>query len=138
MRMKKIVLLALIALLSVSSCTINDNSEPVATFSQTYSIQKGHWTSAHDDSGDYFYYEFAEPALTRHVYENGIMNAYLQIDKGLNPLPFDDFWIDRFGYKWTDQVTCEFRPGYITFFFKSNDHELEPYYDYTFLVKFMW
>jgi hypothetical protein len=135
-QMKKLIFFALITLLSASSCAVED--DPVATFSQNYTVNKTHWKLAHDDTGDYFYYEFKEPALTRYIYDNGIMNAYLQIDDGLNPLPFDDFLVDRTGYQWTEQLTCEFRPGYITFFFKSSNHNLNPYYDYTFVVKFMW
>jgi hypothetical protein len=136
--MKNLLLPALIFLLSTASCTVNDNGDPIAVYTQTYIVEIADWLPASDESGDYYYYEFREPALTRYIYENGMMNAYLKIDEGLNPLPFDDFWIGRDGYRWTEQVTCEFRPGYVTFFFKSNDHGSKPYYKYTFYVKFMW
>jgi hypothetical protein len=137
--MKKIALLICI-ILAVSACTVNDEPTEVNVFSEVYTVTKGHWTPAHDDAlGDYLYYEFQEPALTNYIYNNGIMNAYLRIDDALYPLPFDDYWMEN-DYRWTEQVTCEFRPGYITFILKYNDFELNqlPHFDYNFLVRFMW
>jgi hypothetical protein len=132
--MKKLALLTLVVLL-FGACTSND---PVETYTQSYTVYAGDWlVGTDDDSGDYLYYEFREPALTTYVYEHAILNAYLEVNGGLSPLPFDDFWNERTG-QWTEQVTCEFRPDYITFICKASDHGLDPYYDYNFVVKFMW
>jgi hypothetical protein len=137
--MKKVALLICI-ILTASACTVNDAPTEVNVFSETYTVAQNHWKVANDDNlGDYFYYEFHEPALSSYIYNNGIMNAYLKIDDALYPLPFDDYWMDS-GYRWTEQVTCEFRPGYITFILRYNDYDLEqpPHFDYKFLVRFMW
>jgi hypothetical protein len=136
--MKKTALLIGI-ILAVSACTVNEAPE-VNTFSETYTVAINHWKEAHDDAlGDYFYYEFREPALTNEVYQYGILNAYLKINDSLYPLPFDDYWMEN-GYRWTEQVTCEFRPGYITFILKYDDFDLNqpPHFDYHFLVRLMW
>ncbi|GHT08007.1 hypothetical protein FACS189426_02600 [Bacteroidia bacterium] len=136
--MKKIIFLACL-ILAVSACTVNEAPE-VNTFTETYTVSVNHWKLAQDDDfGDYYYYEFREPALTRDIYERGILNSYLKIGESLYPLPFDDYWIDK-DYRWTEQVTCEFKPGYITFILRYNDYKLNepPHYDYNFLVRFMW
>jgi hypothetical protein len=138
--MRQITLLVL-AVLAFSACTVNESPTEVGVFSQTYTVEQNHWKLAHDNNlGDYFYYEFKEPALTRYIYDNGIMNAYLKIDDNLYPLPFDDYWMENSGYRWTEQVTCEFRPGYITFILKYNDYNLDepPHFPYTFLLRLMW
>jgi hypothetical protein len=136
--MKKAALLICI-ILAFSACTINEEPE-VNIFTETYTVARNHWKLANDDAlGEYYYYEFREPALTRYICENGILNAYLKIDDSLYPLPFDDYWIEN-SYRWTEQVTCEFKPGYITFILRYNDYKLDepPHFDYNFLVRLMW
>ena len=136
------VLLVLIAFLP--SCTINEtHKEYMNSFSWDYTVYQQDWdVGKDDDSGNYFFYEFKVPQLTQYVYDNGVMQAFLRMNgDNLSPLPFDDFWyIDAFkSYDRTEHVTCEFRPGYITFILKYSDHSLDtPYYDYKFRVRFMW
>jgi len=130
------ILIVLIAFLS--SCQKDDYMN---SFTQDYTVYKKDWkVGTDDDSGDYFYYEFKEPNLTQDVYRNGSMQAFLLMNgDNITPLPFDDFWILDNGQMRTEQVTCEFRPGYVTFILKYNTHELDdPYYDYTFRVRFLW
>ena len=112
----------------------------VNSFTRDYNVQTTHWQIGRDDeSGVYYYYEFRETNLTQYIFDKGIMQAFLKVNDGnLSPLPFDDFWMEG-DYKWTEQVTCEFRPGYITFILKYNDHTLDPpYYNYEFRVRFLW
>jgi hypothetical protein len=147
--MRKLALLTLVVL-AFSSCEINEAPDEVIvnTFTQTYTVTAESWNVGRDTSGDYLYYEFREPALTPYIFNNGLMNAYLvmggAIADGLSPLPFDDFLIDDYGYHWTEQVTCEFRPGFITFILKADDQwlnasSLDPFYnEHKFLVRFMW
>ena len=135
-----VVKLVIIALLS--SCTVNEiHEEYMNTFSQSYTVFKKDWNvGIDDDSGYYLYYEFSEPKLTQYIYEHGIMQAFLLMNDGnLTPLPFNDYWVDG-DYMWTEQTTCEFRPGYITFILKYSDHawDIPPYYDYRFRVRLMW
>ena len=122
------------------STTIIEEHYNVNTFSKDYQVLKKHWEVGRDDeSGVYFFYEFREPYLTQTIYNRGIMQAFLILKDGnVSPLPFDDFWMDG-NYRWTEQVTVEFRPGWITFILKYSDHTLdEPYYDYDFRVRFLW
>ncbi|GHU63107.1 hypothetical protein FACS1894123_05210 [Bacteroidia bacterium] len=144
--MKKLALLTLVVLV-LSSCEINKAPDEVNTFTQTYVVTAKSWIVGSDKSGAYLFYEFREPTLTPYIFENGIMNAYLvmgdAISDGLSPLPFDDFLIGKDNYKWTEQVTCEFRPGFITFILKADDHYnymgSDPYFpEHKFLVRFMW
>ncbi|MDR3219507.1 MAG: hypothetical protein LBU22_11150 [Dysgonamonadaceae bacterium] len=135
--MRKIFLLTFLAL-GFFACTINEGPD-VNVFSETYTVEKSHWNKASDEElGNYLWYEFDEPALTREVFNYGILNAYLKIGDKLYPLPFDDFYINNSG-QWTEQVSCEFRPGFITFIVKYDDQELVfPSSNYTFLVRLMW
>ena len=139
--------LVLVMIAFLSSCTTEENYYQeyyVDSYTQSYTVSKGNWNIGRDDdSGLYFYYEFSESNLTRYIYENGIMQAFLLMNgENLTPLPFNDYWIDEYNpdYMWTEQVTCEFRPGYVTFILKYSDHDIDepPHYDYTFRVRFMW
>ena len=137
---KKWIVVVLVMIGFLPSCTVNEiHEEYMNSFSQDYTVHKKDWkVGKNDDSGDYFYYEFREPNLSQHIYEKGVMQAFMLINNNITPLPFDDFWMDG-GYRWTEQVTCEFRPGSVTFILKYSDHApIEAYYDYTFRVRFMW
>jgi hypothetical protein len=141
--MKKLAL-SMLVVLAFTSCEINEAPDEVIvnTFTQTYTVTANSWKVSSDDSGAYLYYEFREPALTPYIFNNGMMNAYLVIGDAISPLPFDDFLIDD-NYSWTEQVTCEFKPGFITFILKADDHynymDSDPFYpEHKFLVRFMW
>jgi len=124
------------------SCTVNEiHEEYMNSFTQNYTVRRKDWKVGSDVTGFYYYYEFKERDLTQFVYDRGVMQAFLFMeDDNLTPLPFNDYWKDDDGYLWTEQVTCEFRPGYVTFIVKSSDHELiPPHFDvYDFNVRFMW
>ena len=141
MAISKKIMVAMIVILA--SCQKIDRSTiieeyNVNTFTRDYIVND--WEIGTDDeSGVYYYCEFRETNLTQEIYNRGIMQAFLKLrDGNISPLPFDDFWIEN-DYKWTEQVTCEFRPGWITFILKYDDHTLDPpYYEYEFRVRFMW
>jgi hypothetical protein len=141
--MKKCLFLSVFALIfALSSCSdkyITEVTEVyVDVITINYKVKATDWLVGSDDSGDYLYYTFTEPKITRDVFERGLVVPYMvSFDGNLSPLPFDDSWSDGHGYRWTEQVTCEFKTGEITFIFKANDHSLEPYYDYDFVVKIM-
>jgi len=141
---KKWTAIAFVMIVFLSSCEqkeIYEISEyNVDSFTRNYTVRQKDWNVGDDDeSGPYFYYEFKETNLTQYVYDNGIMQAFLLMNGGnLTPLPFNDYWVVG-NDMWTEQVTCEFRPGHITFILKYSDHaSVLPYYDYTFRVRFMW
>ena len=142
--LKKWTLLAVVMIAFLSSCEVKEVNEVyVNSFTQNYSVRKSDWNIGTDDkSGIYYYYEFKESHLTQDVFNYGAMQAFLQMNDGnITPLPFNDYWKEETdGYLWTEQVTCEFRPGYITFIVKSSDHvEVLPHYDtYDFRVRFVW
>ena len=141
---KKWTLFAVIMIAFLSSCEVKEvNDVYVNSFTQNYTVKKGDWNIGTDDkSGIYYYYEFKESHLTQDVFNYGAMQAFLQMNDGnISPLPFNDYWIEETdGFLWTEQVTCEFRPGYVTFIVKSSDHmEIRPHYDaYDFRVRFVW
>ena len=134
--------LAVLMIALLSSCQKDDYYQTyVNNFTQDYTVNTGDWKTYSDANSTYFYREFKEPNLTMDVYNAGVMQAFLLMNDGtLSPLPFDDFWyIPNGGYDRTEQVTCEFLPGQITFILKYSDNSLDaPYYDYTFRVRFMW
>ena len=139
---KKWTLAVLVMIVLIPSCTINEiHEEYMNSFTQDYTVHKDSWNVGRDDdSGNYLYYEFREPNLTQFIYDQGAMQAFLFMNDGnLTPLPFNDYWVDG-DYMWTEQVTCEFRPGYITFILKYSDHatDILPYYEYRFKVRFLW
>ena len=135
--------IAFVMIVLLSSCEgdkFYEENYYVDSFTQSYTVRQRAWSIGTDDSGDYFYCEFNEPNLTQDIYENGIMQAFLLMNEGnLTPLPFNDYWVNG-DYRWTEQVTCEFQPGLITFILKYSDHAINesPYYDYTFRVRFLW
>ncbi|MDR1762695.1 MAG: hypothetical protein LBR64_01885 [Dysgonamonadaceae bacterium] len=139
----KLFLPVIFAVLALSSCTkYTDNYVEPEVFSKRFTVLRSDWSKSSDDSGLYYYCQFRVPELTNEVYNYGALNAYLVYSpenvEVLTPLPFNDYWVDN-GYMWTEQVTCEFSPGYVTFILKPSDHaDAEPYYDYDFLVRFLW
>ena len=139
---KKWMIVSVVFIAFLSSCTVNEiYEENMNSYTQNFTVFQRDWkVGTDDDSGNYFYYEFKEPNLTQYIYDKGVMIAYLQMNDGnLTPLPFNDYWKDD-DYMWTEQVTVEFRPGYVTFILKYSDHATNvlPYYDYRFRVRFMW
>jgi len=139
--------LVLMAVIFFPSCQTKEIYEEhydvqVNTFTGNYTVKWNQWhEGTDDDSGHYLYYEQVEPKLTKTVYDRGIMQAFLLMkDQNISPLPFDDFWLLDNGDRRTEQVTCEFRPGVITFILKYSDHDtqVDPYYDYKFRVRFLW
>jgi len=140
--LKKTTALAVLTVALLSSCQKDDYYQTyVNYFSQDYTVNTKDWKTYSDNNSTYFYREFNEPNLTSDVYNYGVMQSFLVLNNGiLSPLPFDDFWyITNGGYDRTEQVTCEFSPGLITFILKYSDNSLDaPYYDYTFRVRFMW
>jgi hypothetical protein len=120
-----------------TSCEVNEDVY-LNTKTINYSVGKNAWKVATDVSGEYWYCEFNEPLLTQHIFDKGMVAAYMVIEGRLTPLPFSDFWIDSNGYKWEEQHTCELEPGWVTFIFKTNDHLDQPNYNYDFVLKLMW
>ena len=141
---KKWTVTILVMIVFLSSCQIKEiHEEYMNSFTQDYTVsRKDHWNVGDDDkSGIYFFVEFKEPNLDQFIFDRGAMQAFLFVnDVNISPLPFNDYWVEPDGYMYTEQVTCEFRPGYVTFIIKSSDHEdIPPHYDrYDFRVRFMW
>ena len=146
---------ATVMIVFLSSCQKNDpvNSEPLPdpvymySYTQDYTVKTADWQVGKDDpSGQYLYCEFEEKNLTQEIYDYGTMQAYLRMNgDNITPLPYDEFWNDAEYGMWTEQATCEFQPGYVTFILKYDDHttnDLPPlpfYHDkYVFRVRFTW
>jgi len=153
--MKKFTfLLALLPAMFLSSCISGDEiTEEVApyTFQQEYTVywdtrNRYYWEEAFDDSGRYYYCSIEEPKLTNYIMNKGIKMAYLSYSPAgvdywvLAPLPFSDFIVDQYNYKWEEHLTVEWAQGLITFILKIDDHApIVPFYsDYKFVVQFMW
>ena len=143
------VAVAVVMIVFLSSCQKNDPVNQVVepyTFSKDYKVNYKDWKKGSDDSGMYFYRTFGVPELTQYIFDNGTMQAFLMYGDGtLSPLPFNDYWIetDDAGqpFYYTEQITCEFLPGQVTFIVKASDHNpdfLPTYDDYNFNVRFMW
>ena len=140
--LRKCTLAAVVMIALLTSCQTND---PANFFTRDYTVTSSDWKMEKNDdaSGMYYYCEFKEPNLTQNVYDNGVMQAFLYTKNGnISPLPFNDYWINNStGYMSTEQITCEFVPGYITFIVKASDHDenFPPSYDeYDFRVRFTW
>ena len=144
--MRKLGLL-IVTLILLTACETKEYyTTYVNDYQKNYTVRRNQWVKASDgDLGVYFYCQIADPNLTREVFDYGIMTAYLryvQPDSNvpeLHLLPFDDYFVDN-GAQWTEQVSCAFSPGYITFFLKYDDQtHLDPFWDsYDFQVRFMW
>jgi len=141
---RKLTVIAVVMIAFLTSCQKNDPPQDYLNlYTQDYSVFQKDWNVGDDDeSGMYYYYEFKESNLTQYIYNNGVMQAFLVTNNGnISPLPFNDYWVDNTGYMSTEQITCEFRPGYVTFIVKASDHDPHflPYYDaYDFKVRFAW
>lgn len=142
--MKKLGLLGLI-LIFFAGCTTEEYYN-VVNVQKRYKVNRNQWVQASDeDFGTYFYCQIREPALTNDIFNNGVMMGYLYVVHsgsnvpGLYLLPFDDFF-KKNEFQWTEQVSCAFSPGYVTFMLKYDDQTLlDPFYDsYEFEVRFIW
>ena len=136
---------AIVMIVFLSSCRKNDPVNQVVepyTFSKDYTVNYKDWKKGSDDSGIYFYRTFSVPDLTQYIFDNGTMQSFRMFEDGrLYPLPFNDYWIDNTGFMYTEQITCEFLPGQVTFIVKASDHNpdfLPTFDDYYFNVRFLW
>ena len=118
--MKKI-LLSLFFVILAFSC----EETPYNTFSDYYAIHEDQWRW--DNYESYYYCEIRVPELTSYVFENGVISTYYitEVDKRevAYPLPYDYYEVEQGGFRWTEQNTCEIRPGYITFIVKYNTRD---------------
>lgn len=144
--MKKVILFALIAVL-FSSCVEEYYSGVPETRTVSFTVFEKDWEVASDITGDYLYYTFDMPEITRYVFDNGVLNAYLYYKPDgtdtsvLCPLPFSDFVVQENGYKYEEHITAEFAIGEITFIVKVDDHEVGNILQakkYDFIVRLMW
>ncbi|MDL2257442.1 hypothetical protein LJC06_04475 [Bacteroidales bacterium OttesenSCG-928-I14] len=151
--MKKFFLLTIVAAL-FASCLPDENyyiteeHYNVKTETKKYSVTDEMWKVAVDARGDnYLYYTFDLPELTKHVFEKGVMDAYLYfIPEGMNesvlsPLPYSDFVVQENGYKYEEHITAEFGVGFVSFIVKVDDHEVGDvlaYLQHDFIVKLIW
>lgn len=151
--MKYFRFLLLFPILFTSSCNKYYTEEVILnTETIYYTVLSKDWilmdvppSSSEDEDSQwtYFYCEFREPVLTNKIFNSGMMDAYLT-DGGdrsrITPLPFDNFFrVPNGGFMWTEQVTCEFSPGRVTFIAKYNDFDMTfapP--TYTFMVRYAW
>ena len=145
--MKKLIFIA-VAVLMLSSC-VRDNFITETLFPDSftgfYEVHRSDWQRRNDEiHGVHFAFEIRESALTRDVWRYGTMQAFLIFDRGnrevISPLPFSDFFVDDYGFRWEEQITVEFEIGRITFIMKNNDqiHE-RPFFEYyEFMVRFLW
>ena len=154
--MKFLRLFLLLSVLFISSCTKEYYvTEEVVMNATTvyYTIHSNDWIKVDsypgwnglEDSGNtYFYYDFKEPKLTNWIFNNGMMNAYLETRDEqipvLIPLPFDNYYRDNYEWApWTEQATCEFSPQNVRFIVKYNDFDVDrPPLTYNFMVRFAW
>ncbi|MDR2621590.1 MAG: hypothetical protein LBC48_03295 [Dysgonamonadaceae bacterium] len=149
--MKKLILIASLMTLFYA-CTEEYHPRVYSSLFTVYSDPHKlyHWQPFYDKNTGallYYYCEFPEPKLTLDIIESRSTEAYLyyplESSNGTSvytPLPFSDFIVDKDGYKWEEQMTVAYDPGYITFILKVDDHaNVLPSFDrYDFLVKFSW
>ncbi|MDR1562801.1 MAG: hypothetical protein LBS54_06950 [Dysgonamonadaceae bacterium] len=139
--MKKFMFIAVLTLLVMSGGCSDKNEYYEYNFESktiTYTVKSSDWHEGNDNVMPYLYYTFDEPAMTNTVVNKGIVTAFMIINGNLTPLPYEDFRMEESGYKYTEQVTCEFKQGEVTFIFKTSDHILRPEFDYDFVIKMMW
>jgi hypothetical protein len=136
----------MLVLVLFAGCTEEYYETYVNDYQKNYTVNRNQWIKASDDDlGVYFYCQIKEPNLTYDVFDYGIMMAYLRYVQPtskvteLHLLPFDDFFVDG-DAQWTEQVSCAFSPGYVTFFLKYDDQtDIDPFWDsYDFQVRFLW
>ncbi|MDR1719986.1 MAG: hypothetical protein LBR67_07735 [Dysgonamonadaceae bacterium] len=144
--LKRLLFVLLIVL--CTSCTTKEYISDEDTFDYyeiTYEIGEGkklQWELYDGSDGLYFFCEIKEPVLSSNMYSYGTFVAYHAsvlegVGERLTPLPYDVYSMDN-GYRWTEQYTCEYSVGYITFIVKIDDFNM----DYlppnqTFVVKYL-
>jgi len=144
--MKNVLKLSLLAsffilFLGLESCVFKDEQHyNVDTWVQEYRVGRNQWRQ----NGDVFECNFSVRELTRDMYENGMLAAYIVYNVWTNngnvqvdsPLPYTDFFMED-GHQYSYQYTCEFSPGRITFLCKISDFFMEVPGDCLFVVKMM-
>ena len=139
---KTSLLISLLALFTIS-CITEDQyiSNDVWTFAKEYDIGTKQYPWEYDEIDDLFYCDVYIKELTNQVYNEGILAGYLvyYIDnkKVDSPLPYSDFFIDKYDYQWSYQYTCEFSPGRVTFIFRDSNYAVDSPPACTFLIKMM-
>jgi hypothetical protein len=145
--MKKLIVIALTAFILLSCTRDNYITEIVFpdTFTEFYEVRRNQWREGNNVThGVHYYFEIQENALTRDVWEFGVMQAFLIYDRNgreiISPLPFSDFFVDDDGVRWEEHITVEFTRGRITFILKNDDQKfVRPFFDdYEFMVRFLW
>ena len=80
------------------------------------------WTEVEDE---FFYAQFDFPELTKFIYDNGIVLAYIETEgKYQTPLPFTRYKqevIDEQLYFWEEHLDFEYEIGKITFYLTPSD-----------------
>ena len=138
---KTCLLVSLFALFTVSCVEEHyTSSTDVWIFAKEYEVGTPQRPWIKEGPG-LFFCDITINELSHDVYNNGILMAYFVYKVGNtlvdSPLPFDDFFMDKDGYRYTYQYTCEFSPRRVTFTFKDNSFfEQEPG-RCTFVVKLM-
>ncbi|GHT76953.1 hypothetical protein AGMMS50262_16710 [Bacteroidia bacterium] len=139
--MKKFILFAVLGMAAFMSCTEKEYYD-METINKYYTVEWKDWQKATDQDGYFLYYycTFREPLLTNQVLDfHSFLSAYLyyKIDNRdtFSPLPYSDFIVDDKGYKWEEQLSIEYQPGYITFILKVDDlYPVDPLSYYDFMV----
>ena len=123
-----------------------DGKDAVSTqwFIQDCVIFSEDWKPVTDDlMGDIFEYGFNIPKLSTLVFEEGAVVCYLLQKVGKSdiqtPLPYTFYGRDG-DYFYSENYTCEVRPGYINFIVKVSDFntKIQQPLDCKFRVVLMW
>ena len=112
------------------------------TFASEYEIgyRNGIYAWDYDEIDDLFFCRIPVRELTRNIYEEGMLAAYIvyYVDdqKVDSPLPYSDFYMEN-GYQYSHQYTCEFSPGWVTFTFRDSNFSIDVPPAATFVLKML-
>ncbi|MDR1356748.1 MAG: hypothetical protein LBJ58_03655 [Tannerellaceae bacterium] len=92
-----------------------------------YTVNQQDWEPVgnYNELGSFYRYGFDEPNLTDFIYTEGVVMGYAVINPGtreeiLRPLP--DTWpMAEDTNTWTESVTFDYMPGYVTFYVGYSD-----------------
>lgn len=140
--MKKLLLFSLLVVTMVS-CTINEDEPDTYWKVVTVSVDESDWVRRTDNQGLNPYYTCTVnmPEITSFVYASGLVQAYF-VDGGLSgvqaPLPYVRHKQNTNNVLWTTTIDSEYSVGEVSFFVTHSDFANVYPDDMSFRVVIMW
>jgi len=131
--MKKTLLLLPMLLLALTGCkkeyfVERPNTNEPQWMIKDFEVRESHWLHADDNDGlnGHFFFSFNVPGMSQHIYNDGVIVAYLETEDYQQPLPVvrhNEAWDYEYDAQitWTRTIDYDFTSSAITFYVTNSD-----------------